>query len=256
MKGCILFILLLFSNLAFSQTNDTVKTIHVFVALCDNLNQGIVPVPEKLGNGQSSKNNLYWGAMYGVKSSFKRSKDWVLISEESNLEKYVLKRVLFKHKRSNTFLLADAYDGKFIKETTVAFLEANAGRRKVVVNQDKEKLGFGGDANLLTYIGHDGLMEFDVEGYFDPIDNKKREAIILACVSKAYFKPYMQKTKSMPLIWTTGLMAPEAYTLKAGIDGWILNETNLQIKERAAQAYHKYQKCGIRGSRNLLVTGY
>jgi hypothetical protein len=40
----------------------SVKTIHVFVALCDNKNQGIVPVPEKLGRGDDPDGNLYWGA--------------------------------------------------------------------------------------------------------------------------------------------------------------------------------------------------
>ncbi|MEM6697149.1 MAG: hypothetical protein AAF599_02045, partial [Bacteroidota bacterium] len=44
------------------------QTIHVFVALCDNVNQGIVPVPEHLGNGQDANSNLYWGAAYGVKN--------------------------------------------------------------------------------------------------------------------------------------------------------------------------------------------
>ena len=66
--------------LAFSKSDeDAVKTIHVFVALCDNDNQGIVPVPSKLGNGQDPKNNLYWGALYGVKTHFKNSKDWTLV---------------------------------------------------------------------------------------------------------------------------------------------------------------------------------
>jgi len=51
-------------------------------------------------------------------------------------------------------------------------------------------------------------------------------------------------------------MAPEAYTLKAAIDGWIIDETSQQIKERAAQAYNQYQKCGIRGARNLFTTGF
>lgn len=35
------------------------KTIHVLVALCDNKYQGIVPVPEKIGNGQDPDQNLY-----------------------------------------------------------------------------------------------------------------------------------------------------------------------------------------------------
>lgn len=51
-------------------------------------------------------------------------------------------------------------------------------------------------------------------------------------------------------------MAPEAYTLKAAIDGWILKESSNQIRERAAKTYHKYQKCGLRAAKNLLVTGY
>ena len=37
--------------------DTTTKTIHVFVALCDNKYQGIVPVPPKIGNGQDLNNN-------------------------------------------------------------------------------------------------------------------------------------------------------------------------------------------------------
>ena len=36
-----------------------VRTIHVFVDLCDNEHQGVVPVPEILGNGDDPANNLF-----------------------------------------------------------------------------------------------------------------------------------------------------------------------------------------------------
>ena len=252
----LLLLLIFISNIVFCQSNSEIKTIHVFVALCDNVNQGIVPVPQKLGNGQDAKNNLYWGALYGVKTFFKNDKDWMLVSSETNLKTDVLERVLFKHKTSNTYLLADAYDGKYIKQTTIAFLEASAGRNELRMKINDKELTFGGSSNMLAYIGHDGLMEFDVKGNFKPINNNKRDAIILACISKRFFKPYIEVTKATPLVWTTGLMAPEAYTLKWAIDGWILNETDEQIRERAAQAYNHYQKCGIKGARGLLVTGY
>ncbi|MEM9143840.1 MAG: hypothetical protein AAGA86_12695 [Bacteroidota bacterium] len=52
------------------------------------------------------------------------------------------------------------------------------------------------------------------------------------------------------------MMAPEAYSLKAALDGWMENEDGTQIKERAAQAYDTYQKCGIRGARNLFAYGF
>ena len=252
----LLLLLIFISNIVFCQSNSEIKTIHVFVALCDNVNQGIVPVPQKLGNGQDAKNNLYWGALYGVKTFFKNDKDWMLVSSETNLKTDVLERVLFKHKTSNTYLLADAYDGKYIKQTTIAFLEASAGRNELRMKINDKELTFGGSSNMLAYIGHDGLMEFDVKGNFKPINNNKRDAIILACISKRFFKSYIEVTKANPLVWTTGLMAPEAYTLKWAIDGWILNETDEQIRERAAQAYNHYQKCGIKGARGLLVTGY
>jgi hypothetical protein len=37
------------------------KQIRVFIALCDNKTQGIVPVGEKIGNGNDPEANLYWG---------------------------------------------------------------------------------------------------------------------------------------------------------------------------------------------------
>src|SRR6187551_3111970 len=55
------------------------KTIHVFVALCDNEYQGIVPVPAKIGNGQDAATNLYWGCGAGVRTYFKNSKSWTLV---------------------------------------------------------------------------------------------------------------------------------------------------------------------------------
>ena len=57
-----------------SKINNNVRVIHVLVALCDNANQGIVPVPARLGNGADPDSNLYWGAAFGVKTFFSKSK--------------------------------------------------------------------------------------------------------------------------------------------------------------------------------------
>ena len=251
----ILYFLLstLFSN---AEDFDKTQTIHVFVALCDNVNQGIVPVYKALGNGQDPKSNLYWGALYGVKTHFKQSKDWTYIKTLNTDNSKILERVLFKHKTTNTYLLADAYNGKTIKQTTIDFLKASSGDNEQKLNYQNKELCFGGGSNLLAYVGHDGLMEFSLNEDLEPQNNDKRDAIILACFSKDYFSPYLQETGANPLVWSTGLMAPEAYTLKWAIDGWIQKETDAEIRERAAQAYNKYQKCGIRGARNLLVTGF
>lgn len=51
-------------------------------------------------------------------------------------------------------------------------------------------------------------------------------------------------------------MSPEAYTLHDAIDVYINGGTAASVREAAALAYNKYQKCGMKGARGLLVTGF
>lgn len=231
------------------------KTIHIFVALCDNKYQGIVPVPEKIGNGQDPDNNLYWGCAFGVRSYFKKSKEWKLV-ETRKLKSEKLERIIFKHVTKNYYLVADAYDGKFIKEATVDFLNSSSGNNKDTLKIRKTTIGIGGNSKLLAYVGHDGLMDFQLNKTFENTDKVKRDVIILACYSKNYFSPHLAKANVNPLVWTSNLMAPEAYTLHDAISGYLLNESNEQIRTRAAKAYSKYQKCSEKAARNLLVTSW
>ena len=80
--------------------------------------------------------------------------------------------------------------------------------------------------------------------------------MILACASKQYFTSYFRETGAEPLLWTTGLMAPEAYTLKAALDGWIAHEDGGAIQARAARAYGKYQHCGLLAAQRLFTTDW
>jgi hypothetical protein len=233
------------------------KHIHVFVALCDNLNQGIVKVPEKIGNGQDPANNLYWGCGYGVKSFFKLKTEWVSIKTWKNPAPHILERALFKHPVTGVYMLADAYDGKFIKQCTEDMLKAAAGDLVVDVQVDSTtKLSFGKASSLIAYIGHNGLMDFSIDSYPKAKDNAKRDVIILACYSKSYFKPAVQAAGANPLLWSTHLMAPEAYTLRSAIDQWMKGASAEEVRNAAAGAYNQYQKCGYEAARRLLVTGW
>ncbi len=250
-------LLIILALVFFTKSYAETRTIHVFVALCDNEFQGIVPVPEKIGNGKDPKLNLYWGAGYGVKSFFKlKTKEWRLVKQLASTNPIILDRLLFKHATKDVYLLADAYDGEKIKTCVEDFLKASNTQNGFKITANNLELNFGGDADLMAYVGHDGLMDFDVNITYKEINKKKRDIIVLACFSRDYFTPEIRKAHANPILWTTHLMAPEAYTLKAAIDGWINNENGKQIDERAAQAYNKYQKCGIRGARNLFTTGY
>lgn len=236
-----------------TEFDSETKTIHIIVALCDNKYQGIVPVPKSMGNGQDPKNNLYWGTAYGIKTYFNRSFEWTLI-KKIKIDSLILERLVFKHNNQNYFLVADAYNGKNIKDATETFLRSSAGIVKDTVKVNDKTIGILGNSKLVAYIGHDGLMDFSLQEEFINTDNKTRDIIILACYSKSYFQPHLEKSKVNPLVWSTGLMAPEAYTIHDAITGYVTGETNDEIRIRAAKAYHKYQKCGLNAAKNLLVT--
>lgn len=238
-----------------SVLDQNIKTIHILVALCDNKYQGIVPVPEKIGNGQDPYNNLYWGTAYGIRTYFKSSNDWKFINTIKSSSS-ILERIIFKHKIENYYLVADAYDGKYIKETTRTFLMSSSGMKKDTVHINNKVIGINGYADLIAYIGHDGLMDFRLNEDYINKDGRIRDVIILACYSRRYFSDYLIDAKVNPLVWTTGLMAPEAYTIHDALTGYINRETNTQIWTRAAKAYSKYQKCGLKAAKNLLVTGW
>jgi hypothetical protein len=236
--------------------SERFKIIHVFVALCDNTHQGIVKVPPKIGNGQDPENNLYWGCDLGTKTFIKKHKDWSLVQTVPNPRDKVLERCIFKHKTKDVLMVADAYDGEFIKLCTIDFFKSCSGNFNNVFTFENDTLACGGQSDLLGYIGHNGLMEFEIEEKFPPKKPHKRDAIILGCFSKFDFSPHLKQTGAEPLVWTTGLMAPEAYTLVAAIEGWILGKNKEETSEMAAQAYQQYQKCSIIGARKLLVTGW
>ena len=253
-----LLVLLLAPVASFAENSP--RTVHVFVALADNVNQGIVPVSAKLGNGEDPVRNLYWGSAFGIKTFFARSPDWKLISCKLPTKSEVLERCVFKHRTQQVYLVADAYRGSKIQSAMLDFLDSVAGLGKEQLEiQDgdaRTALAIRGGSQVLVYVGHDGLMDAPLPRIPKQKDQVVRQAIILACASRNYFSTAMRASGAYPLLWTTNLMAPEAYTLKSALDGWILGENDQQIRDRAAAAYDKYQKCGLRAARNLMVTGW
>lgn len=232
------------------------RVVHVLVALCDNQYQGIVKVPAGIGNGQKPSTNLYWGAGYGVKTHFDRSAEWIRVPCAAAAEPYILDRAVWKHKDSAVYVVADAYDGRHIRQATVDLMRFASGTGAFTLEAGGTPIRVGGASQMVAYVGHDGLMDFQLEEVFQGTLSGERETIILACISKRYFQEPLRATGAYPLLWTTGLMAPEAYTLKAALNGWVARETGEQIHERAAKAYDQYQKCGITGARRLFATGW
>lgn len=232
---------------------------HVVVALCDNDNQGIVPVPRAIGNGQDPVRNLYWGAGYGLDTYFTRHGGWTVERREANpapgiLVRLVLSKTLRREGRAIVVhLVADAWDGREIRRATERFLAMAAGHapESVPAGRAGPALPAGGAAALVAYVGHDGLMDFSVPPPPVPrTDAPPRSAIVLACAS---IGPHLERAGAHPLVLTTGLMAPEAYALEAAVSSWAAGEASDLTRRAAAAAYHRYQKCGARAAARLFT---
>ena len=241
---------------------DKPRTVHVFVALADNAHQGIVPVPASLGNGDDAGRNLYWGAAFGVRTYFKKTGEWKELSHLTNVSSYVLERSIFYNPTGNTYLIADAYRGREIKQAITDFFEMTArvhqdqAAATLVTGPDGKTIELNPWSELTVYVGHDGLMDFSMDRIFRGDTKSNRQAIVLACASKIYFGPNLRSTGGQPLLWTTGLMAPEAYTLKAALDGWMAGDSGEQIRQRAAKIYAQYQKINLGAAQRLFSSGW
>jgi hypothetical protein len=80
-----------------------------------------------------------------------------------------------------------------------------------------------------------------------------RSSLVLACASRTYFLEPLRQGGSHPLLLTTGLMAPEAYTLDVAVRSWLSGKTPAEVHEAAAAVYHKFQRCGLRAARRLFA---
>jgi hypothetical protein len=258
-SAAVIFLYCLAGGLLSAQTVP--RVVHVFVALADNQNQGIVPVPAVLRNGLDAERNLYyWGSAYGLKTFFRHAPEWTLLTCGQRPKPEILERCVFNHRTENVYLVAEAYRGIDIRQAILDFVDAAAGTslEKLIMRENSQtvSLSAGGAAKLVAYIGHDGLMDFQLPRLPRQKNVTHRDAIILGCVSKFYFGNPVRASSAYPLLWTTGRMAPEAYTLKSALDGWVAREENEKIRDRAAAAYAKYQKCGFGAAHKLLATGW
>lgn len=239
-------------------SNGQPLVVHIMVPLCDNEHQGIVPVPTRLGNGLDPRQNLYWGALYGIKTHFRRSNKWQMVKSQTFPDSTVLERVIYSRKYANgakVFLVADAYRGDRMRTCVYDVLGAAAGAIKDAIAVEEQKIGLYGEADLLVFNGHNGLMDFEPT-YVYSQDERIREVAVIGCASYSYFKPYLLRARGYPVLTTSNLMAPEAYVVSGLVDAWAAGLPDANIRQAAGQAYHNYQKCGLRGATNLFYAGW
>lgn len=230
------------------------RVVHLFVALADNDSQGIVPVPKKIGNGEDPDLNLYWGNEEGARGYFKASADWKLVASRKKPSPPILERLVFKHKEREVYLVADGYRGRCIAVALKDFFEAAAGGEAIAIEAGAEgpKLEAGGKADLVAFLGHNGLMDNEVAA---PAVRKGggKPAIVLCCASRQFFEKILAELGARPILLTNQLMYPAACVLKGALDGWMRGESAERIRERASEAYAKNQNISLKSAKGMFA---
>lgn len=227
------------------------------VVLCEN--RHVACGSDGLGNGDAPDNNLYWGALYGLRTWFSRpGSGWeeMPLAEglEPREEAIVEARVFRKmYEASGTwrsrgvgdafpvYLVALAYRASSSTRALEDYFGAVSGASpRVIELASGEKLHAGGDGHVVGFVGHNYLMGRSQQWL---ASDAHREALrpiatfVLACDSEPYFGPRLDGESIVRLVMTHEFMAPEAYSLEAILDGLALGIAADDIRMEVVQAY-------------------
>lgn len=250
-----------YARMAESLRGGGPMVITVHVCLCDN-RQGIVPVPPRLGNGDAPQDNLYWGAMYGVRTFLARSPAWKLLAERDG-QGDLLKETVFQHRvaaggawaglaadrQVETILVARAWRGMPVESALRAFArDVLTDEASQVKLPDGRTIAAGGAGHVVGFVGHNSLMSAAVReanlfaAVKSPAAARAKGWFVLACKSDDFFTPELVRPHAVRLLTTRQFMAPEAYTLAALAESLARRSDAATLRSSAAAAYAKYQK--------------
>jgi len=214
------------------------KSVRVFVGLCDNATQGIVPVGKAIGDGDDPDGNLYWGCADGFGHLFKTSKRWTLQQREVDPSRSIMRRLSLRHVSGDVAVVAEAWRGSKLADCFQAF----------------ERAAASGEHDLVVFIGHNPLMDGKIpEAAVTP--GNKTQVIALCCQSDAWFAPRLDKLGCRRLLTTRHNMYPGAFLVHAAIEFWRVGGDENAVRLAAAKAYAKNQGIGLGSAERVFTPG-
>lgn len=251
----------------FQQNKPLVAT--VFVALCDNDSQGIVPVKNRsICNGDTPKQNMYWKGN-GI-SGYLRQHGWKKVSSQKDMEGTILiqqiwKKEIFASKllRSKgspkiftAYIVTKAYRGSNIHNAIKDYLTAvNFDTKEAIETNDGTSVLAGGKSHIVGYIGHDYFMDVH-QGQPEHNDlmtqhqsgssQLAKGTFALACVSNEFVRPAVTRANVYIFAMNNFLTYPSAWTVGGIINGISRGGNGKVIHKQAARYFAKGQKCGLK----------
>ncbi|MBN2531073.1 MAG: hypothetical protein JXR76_32105 [Deltaproteobacteria bacterium] len=249
-------------------THGKPLVVTVYVALCDNDSQGIIPVKNRaICNGDDPLKNIYWKGN-GI-AGYLKAHQWHKVQSRQDVSNtVVIEEVWSKTQFASTALqkmgfprqfsvsiIAKAYRGNRIGDAMKDYLDAvNNDSPQTIALSDGRLLQGGGQSHLVGYIGHNYMMDVS-EGtstwwmlkhtWSKGTSTTPKGTFALACESNAYIRPFVSRQNIYILMMNKFLTYPSAWTVGGIIDGLATGGDGNSIFKHGVRQFAKGQQCGL-----------
>ena len=224
----------------------------VHVPLCDNT---IIRCGNaKLGDGDSLEGNLLWTTTPGFGAWFtRRGNGWKRVAKHRETgDPNVLAIDVYRRKVSTPAawrkrgvpasfeldLVIHAWRGKAIDTALAAYAkDVSGGAAREVVLDDKSTVRAGGAAQLVAWVGHNRLMDFDTAYAWPTPGAEAKGTIAIACHTAPYMETQMAGATRVPLLMTRDLLFANAAPLEAVVLAFASSYGYAKIRADASTAY-------------------
>jgi len=204
-------------------------------------------------DGNNPRQNLYWGAGYGMYHGFKNIFHWQLAAEEKD-KMAVFKKVFTPNafwqkmgvkKPFEVYVVFNLYRSKDIIEGYSDFAKNLFwDRPQRITLKDGKMIEAGSKSRIIGYVGHmatDGERAIrEVRNSPGAKSNGAKGVFITSCLSAPIFSRSVLDENTYGLLFTTGLFAPEAYIQNALFEAVARGSGGAKIINSVASAYANY----------------
>lgn len=227
--------------------------IHVTVPLCHH--EQIDCGSRAAGDPGRPETNLYWGAIFGAKRMFARSRSgWSALTSTREVPG-VLERAVYRRyvdgaswgrddEEVEVLVVLDAIHGDAIDDAVAGFFRRATRGGTIVIDDGARRRTLA--LSAAGYAGHNRLMDGLALPEVKRAHPKAVASFVLACFSDSYFSDALRRAGSSPVVMTRSLMAPEGYVVDAVAKGLGRNEGAATVRARAVHAYARWQRIAVR----------
>lgn len=236
--------------------------VQVHVPLCDN---NIIRCGKGgLGDGKNPKRNLYWATSGGFVGWFgaRRSKWTEVYGEVGEKGSDILEVRVWKRrfrtsrklegaaigKKFDVYVVAYAWRGSAIRDAMDAYtVDLYGGDARVIELEDGTEVRAGGEAQVVSFVGHNGWMDYPdydfakVAARTKTKSKRRKGTIAVACITEDYLAGDVADEKRVPLLFTRWLLFAGAHSFEGAVTALAQGKNLAGIRRAAINNYARGQ---------------